>query len=390
MSEAVRALPRVVFVDDNELAGRSITSESLGVEDLDVVVRHPESVEPEDLSGADLVVVDYFLQHWPERDQVDSASRSPMNGLAVAVTLRSGLLPSHDERRTLNDLPERPVAFALVSGNLSEASFGLPDEVLPHVFARENNLEWAFRRQDLAREGGQQIASLAAAVAELPGQWSATDAESQLWRLLDLGPSTGGWASEAKVDVLNCRPPIHELSERSHGLVLLRWLLHRILPYPCFLLDERQLCARLRVDSLGSHSPAADSLPSALATYEYSGVLQGFLGRRWWRAGVEDWIFRSTDGQAGDSSAVAALSQSKGATVETPWLSPVLAIKGDLSRYREFNEIEATVRVRPDDWPPFADDAYALLSDVDLDSRLRALVDPADRHRLRDSRSVGE
>jgi hypothetical protein len=262
---------------------------------------------------------------------------------------------------------------------------------LPHVFSRENNLEWAFRTDDLLHDrGGRQMAVLAQAAARLPGQWPSqpTEAEQQMITMLGLVESSNeaafvqdgaSWQDEARHDVLNCRPPIHELSERSHGLSLLRWLLHRIFPYPCFLFDEQQLCARLRVDALAGGEATGQALVDILKPYSYVGALAGFSGSRWWRSGIEDWLFNETSGQSGSPSAVAELALRHGATRHRTWLRPVIVLNGDLARDPELAEVDQTVRVRPDDWPVFADDAFALKKAATEDPTLLALVEPNDR-----------
>jgi hypothetical protein len=381
---ATGAQPHVLFIDDDDRISPALLDQALRGYDLSVRLRHPEEAFADDLAWADLVVIDYFLTHWAERDETDSVARSPKDGLAVAATMRSTLLPSLADRYP-GAVLQRPVAFAVWSGHLSEASFGLPDVVLPHVFSRENNLEWVFRREALfAPEGGIQLSALAKAVTSLPEHWSnqVGEPERQLWQLLRLDSGAAPWAPEAEAEVLDCRPQLHELSERSHGLVLLRWLLHRIFPYPCFLLDEQQLCARLRVDALTGGDAETTDLRAELLPYEYTGALQGFPGLRWWRAGVEDWLFRMTNGDAGNSRAVAALAVRHGARAEREWLHPVTVIAGDLRRVDRLVEVEETVRIRPDDWPPYADDAFALRSDAEEDPGLRALVQPADRFLL--------
>ena len=373
-------LAHVLFVDDDERTSPSDLERVLRPFDIEVRLRHPEEVFSSDLSWASLVIVDYFLADWSDRDDVDSVARAPMDGLAVAATMRSTLLPPLDQR-TPGAYPDRPVAFALWSGHLSEASFRLPDVVLTHVFSRENNLEWAFRRDTIyLPEGAAQVAALATAVTSLPPSWPQrrSQAEKQLWDLLDLDLRLP-WAAEAQTEVLRCRPPLHELSERSHGMALIRWLLHRILPYPTFLLDEQRLCSRLRIDSLGEETNVSRSLREVLAPYEYRGALRAFLGRRWWRVGVEHWLFEVTGGDAGDSAAVAAIATGYGGTRSRDWLSPVTVISADLSTADELVEVEETVRVRPDDWPPYADDAFARRVEAEEDPELRALVDPADR-----------
>jgi hypothetical protein len=306
--------------------------------------------------------------------------------------MRSALLPSLDERGP-GSVPGRAVAFALWSGHLAQATFELPEVVREHVFARANGLEWAFdHKAVLDGDAGRQIAVLAHGVLGLPASWpprsDGTASQNQLWHLLNLQHSDGEatwWMDQARADVLDCHPPLNELSERSHGLVLLRWLLHRILPYPCFLLDEQQLRARLRVDALirpGTQRPSDSPLLTALRPYEYSGLLRDFIGPRWWRSGIEDWLYKVTDGRAGDAREVAQAALELGAICQHEWLRPVVVTTGDLARSNELVEVEETVRIRPDDWPPYADDAFARIEDVYRDPSLAVLVDPADRDLL--------
>jgi hypothetical protein len=150
-------------------------------------------------------------------------------------------------------------------------------------------------------------------------------------------------------------------------------------------LDEQQLCVRLRVDALEGGEINGPSLVEALSPYQYSGMLAGFGGNRWWRSGVEDWLFNQTEGQLGSPLAVAETAIRHGAVASRSWLRPVIVLNGDLERSTEFAEVDKTVRVRPDDWPVFADDAFALQDVAREDPTLRALVQPADRILLNSS-----
>lgn len=380
--------PRVLFIDDgsdtSELALRGLLSPA----GIDVTLRHPEEVSATDLKRSQLVVVDYFLRNWPERDDSEPA-RAPADGLAVASTLRSGLLPPLEGRETG---PERvpPIAFALWSAHLDEATFRLPTAVRNHVFARENNLEWVFRREEIVSgDAGVQLASLAMAVAELPGRWpgreSGEAAVDQLLELLGLDRRLP-WSERARSQLLANRPPVFELSERSHGLAIVRWLLHRVLPYPSFLLDRQYLAARLRIDELPDNSDAG--LWAALEECTYRGSLAAFAGQRWWRAGVEHWLWIVTDGRSGDPEVVADLARSLGGTSATNWRQPVVVIDAEYRRSPTFLEVDEAVRLRPDDWPPFADHAYADRMVARNEPSLAAIVDTADRHLLDDPKAT--
>lgn len=377
-------LPRVLFVDDGTSTTVGGLREVLGPERVALSLIHPEEVGDHDLLRSDLVVVDYFLDDWAERDAVSAAPRAPRDGLAVAAALRSRLLPPRDQRASgVADV--HPVAFALWSAHLEAATFQLPSAVRAHVFARENNLEWAFVRERITSgEAAVQLEELARAVKTLPERWPGRSAGQAAVDLLAsrLAVPERDWAELAVEQVLECRPPVFELSERTHGLVLLRWLLHRILPYPTFLLDEHYLCARLRLDAL-PENPAVELLQE-LAAAQYTGLLNNFDGRRWWRAGVEHWLWEVTDGRSGNPEAVRIAATRRGGVARREWHQPVVVTGPDLERRSDLLEIGDTVRLRPDDWPPFADEAYAEITQAKAEPSLAAIVDVADRDRLMD------
>jgi hypothetical protein len=78
------------------------------------IVRHPNDVTPGDLKQAKLILVDYKLDHWPERDNQHTPSLKPLDGIALIAVLRSNLA----------SLKAAPTAFALNSGMLEELSGG--------------------------------------------------------------------------------------------------------------------------------------------------------------------------------------------------------------------------------------------------------------------------
>lgn len=385
----------VLFIDDEETREKMAQIRELTDSGVLGRLRHPEEVDDMDLTWADVVVVDYFLEHWQERDGASSPARRPLDGIAAIASMRSSLLPKlHDRGK---GSPVRPVAFALLSGHLPEASFNLPTAVIRHVFSRENGIEWAFQRDEIGTAAfGNQLASLGDAVRLLSAgsPWRSEEAAVELDRLLGLtsveseGADARNWIDRARDEVLSCHPPIHELSARTHGLVMLRWLLHRVLPYPTFLLDENQLCARLRVDNLATPGTTRPNpLEDALREVEYVGALHQFHGRRWWRAGVEDWLYRRTDGNSGSSEAVARVAIDLGARRETAWQRPVVVIDESLAARPRFAEADEVVRVLPDDWPVYADAAYAAIEDVLASDLLASLVAPEDRDIVEDKRA---
>ena len=236
---------------------------------------------PADLKRAKLVLVDFRLDHWPERDHQPTLSLKPQNGRALIAVLRSNL-PL---------LKAEPVAFALNSGVLSDLSRGGGWVGREYAIARSLDLEWVFGKGGRREGFSLAVGSLADAVAALPIRWPASARLKDKILSLLCVPSKVRWRQSVSEAVDRSRLPHEILIKNSVGIALLRWLLHEILPFPTFLLDERYLAARLRMEP-GSFSDRIRSkegrnIRRALRSFEYRGALRQFAGVRWWRAGID-------------------------------------------------------------------------------------------------------
>jgi hypothetical protein len=116
----------------------------------------------------------------------------------------------------------------------------------------------------------------------------------------------------------------------------------------------------------------------------YTGILSGFLGDRWWRSGLEDYVWSLTQGQAKDvKSFHGTLEEQAGHELEAVRVNPALVpLNAALKPEDEFIAPEQAVRIRPDQWPAFADDAWTSIAAVRGDTMLHALVDYADLNRV--------
>ncbi|MGH7771819.1 MAG: hypothetical protein ACREQA_06235 [Candidatus Binatia bacterium] len=366
--------PRILILDDHEdeivlkrlkrTHGRAKVS-----------VLHPQEVELQDLLEVSLVLVDYQLDNWLERDEASSVALQPRDGLALVSVLR----------RQIHSQSDTPVAFAIFTGHIQKLAGPLPDEYRQHALARLNNLEWVFRKE---RVNVTQIVDLAAAVMKLPARWPTQPGKPirQLANLLGIQQNDDD-ADLILQDVEACQPPVHELSEWSHGLVILRWLLHRILPYPCFLWTTRQLAARLRIDydalrgQLNNSSPLSVKLNSC----KYNGILSDFLGARWWRVKIERLLWHITKGNSSDIDAVRHSIKKIARTslpASSPSDHPIVCLGSKFRPLRQFFSMDDAVRIRLDDWPPYADQAWTTIELAREHPRLRALVVGEDRHKL--------
>ena len=158
MTEVER--PSILVVDDEPDTLRDEMALRMGDRATGNVV-HPHDVKISHLEHADLVLVDYRLEKWEERDKQAAISLRPATGTALSALLREHVDRSERDRLT---------AFALHSGHLEDIQGRLPAVAVQHVIARLNNLEWAFPKTEPRRY--DQMISLANAVRQLPRRWA--------------------------------------------------------------------------------------------------------------------------------------------------------------------------------------------------------------------------
>jgi hypothetical protein len=220
---------------------------------------------------------------------------------------------------------------------------------------------------------------LAYAVQSLPKDWPHESSEKKdklLSELLDLHEEQD-WSDAALADVSKCHPPIMELSTWSHGLSFVRWLLHRILPYPCFLIDSRYTAARLRIThkSLLTSLELKEPLSEKLNAVEYSGILSSFSETRWWRVGLDSLIWDLTSDDPFSSKVLCAKIKELAPSAELIDIpNPVVCVDGDYRSTDIISDASDCVRLLPDDWPIFAEKGWARRSDVQEDERLKLVV----------------
>jgi len=201
-------------------------------------------------------------------------------------------------------------------------------------------------------------------------------------------PPRAAWHYRALDDVDRSYPPHDILVETSQGIALLRWLLHSVLPFPTFLLDYRYLAARLSIEPSSLRrilfSKQGAQVRKVLHRYEYSGLLASFSGPRWWRAGIEHWIWNETKGDPFSKPALQTLARAKMARALKPSQieKPVISLDDQFRPTDDLIELSSAVQIGPDGWPPFADAAWVSLDAAKSNSTLAALVTPPDRARL--------
>lgn len=319
--------------------------------------KHPRDVSEQDVYDADLIVIDQYLRDWTFTAETP-ATMHPRGGLAVAAVLRSQLEQSH-------------TPFVIFTGGLDDLGQQLPRAIRRPVLASSFGVEWVADRNDPRLV--DQLFELATGAESLPAGWDTHDSlDAAVARWLAI-PADAEWSSNALVDIHECRPQTTGAAGDSPGMVFLRWFVQQVLPFPTFLLDVPRAAVRLGVDPAEFETILAEdstTLGSRLAEARYEGHLASFLGPRFWRAGI-DWVLTASDSWVrGDASDSDALSELGGREVpvlgSAVWRVPV---DGDLELL-EPREIHELTRILPDHWPAFADDAYALVEDAEVDERI--------------------
>jgi hypothetical protein len=364
---------RVVYVDDNiEAAGvfedafRNFTA---------VDLREPEWRDKLEkaLDGAELIITDWDLADM-KKDPF-----FPADGKALNEVLRA----------KWRNNPANPL-YTIFSGRLDSIPNAEHHAGRPHILAQDLDVEWVGSK-DKANAFKKQLMLLCAAREQLRGHPLAETNVSDYWRnLFALSPEST-WVEAALEDIDRNQPPVQHLYGVSRDeRVFLRWLTRMVLPYPTFLLDSYEVALRLKLEPESTAvllSDQSSELSRGLIAVRYEGVLSGFMGERWWRAGVADWIWRATDGNPFEPNrlreALTAIGGGKVRPLEQR--DPVL-LRDERGRPTQEDLVaDATdaVRFQPDEWPASAPWPWTRISTVLKDPIMRAIVLPDDQHVLK-------
>jgi CheY-like chemotaxis protein len=361
---------QVLIVDDRPGEAallKTALSKMAGVE-----VRHPSEVDLDDVRKADLILVDYTLEDWPSRELAGELTQRPADGLAVI-----SILESHTSASA--------TGYALFSANLNRLSQKLASPHREHAIARLHNIEWAFAKSSDAGLLSIQVVSLAKALKSVSDLLLSEDAEAtQLGaqQLLGLDMSAP-WHEQGWKDVERCFPPLYELSQASHGRAFVRWLAHRVMPYPTFVMEAAYVGAALGFALPQANAQVPQQVQDFLEPALYRGALSDLIGTRWWRAGLEYILNERRASLDHPSELRASLAQEfKMDSLEAR--EPVVCVDNSYLP-TAISPIQEAVRIQPDDWPAFADPAWVRIEDAADDATLTALVVEDDRHLLEGS-----
>lgn len=334
-------------------------------------------------AAANLWVFDFFYTDDDERaDIVPNMVFGGASGMTVLKSWEGFFLDA------------RPVSM-LISGHLQRA-FG--EAVLPqrrHVLAAEHGVDWVAPKSQQGIETGDEIAMLAdaskqvrAAIRKIPDD----DATDTLMRRLTALPARQNWTNASLAQI--SRLPMPRLSGSSSGnaadralastRAYLVWMLHRVLPYASFLISDRQAAVRLGITLSGLETllTAVQETDHVrrLKKIEYQGVLKGFAGRRWWRAGIDLLVWETTNAGKGLRVELETLLKDEQAFLTV--VDPVVVSDADFIETDQVASSADCVRVMDEHAPPDTLPIWVLKSEVAADKRLRARVIFEDRELL--------
>lgn len=382
--------PVILLIDDEPDLQRGALR-SVDVIDHDLAacfkVYGPDEVTEAHLRSAHLVLVDYKLDKWEDNAPEAQLCKHVPNGLALIAIFQQRLMAMKGSHA---------VAFAIHSGHLPELTDPFSFEPRIHMLSRACNIDWAFEKEAKSglQDTLQKVRCLAEAVQRLPSSWPQSDPDKtreDAEQLLNLDRAKR-WADQAWSDVERAHPPLDELIHRVHGLLFVRWMLHRIMSYPCFLLDEHWLAARLTVTPASVREALTQGLGKLIQDAEYHGILAGINGPRWWRIGVEYALWQLGNGKSLGVEELRRLliHELKLPLKPTESLQPVVCLDTDFQPLDQLYDSNEAVRILPDDWPPYAEQGWATIELALGNKRTNGLVIEADRPRLENIVGNGE
>lgn len=370
---------RVLYVDDNLDTGRSRLDES-GVPYLE---KSPEGVITDDdiskaLEGIHIVLMDYDLH------EIDQGGGTPIDGIELLERFRATIRRHRQDGRAVPLLTIYTNEF----NKLAEQHDECPS--VEYMLARRANVDWVFKKQgpEVLHDPFKLQLMECLQALEFDLQDCGDDVEKQLSAFL-ARPEDFDWSQLALEQLLDARPPIHDLAGISGRTSVMRWLLQVALPFPGCFVDLNSVAVRLRLQPEALRTALNDApeseFSSLLSGCEYRGVLSNFFQKRYWKAGVDHIVWQATKGRSpANLDVYDSLTRMIGTVVpQLPEPSPVLVVSPETFVLTdEVVDLLDVVQIQPDLWPAGIEPPWIRLSEVMNDSTLRAMVVSKDRDRV--------
>ncbi len=318
---------------------------------------HPNEVSVQQLFKSDLVLIDYKINDWTAHLDCDVEIIIPADGLTLA----------HNIRRILAALPDKtPPAVALITNEYASAANPLPRTTQPYTLARLNGIEWVFRKEE---QLGAQVESLARACSpKLYSVLEGATTEERLEMLTSyLGIESESDKDDLVEDVAFCAPPIHDLLRWGDGISVLRWLLHRILPYPTMLVADTYIATRAQCNLAQLRAGLKANDNPTFRSAAYLGPGAALFSDRFWRSKLE----RLFSDHCPDGS-TKAIRRFLADTLDID-LDPCEEQSVELTSLErgygyDIGPLRDCTGAQIDDWPPYASSPWVLNNDTDINS----------------------
>ena len=259
-----------------------------------------------------------------------------------------------------------------------------------HTQATALGVDWLAEKNDAEEEA--VIERIAASLIETSEKLKSRSSLSDLLRIPEKS-----WAAIAERHIRTARPPSLQKDNSNSGDALqsdairsicrdaVTWALHVLFPYPGVLISDAQAAALLEVKLVGFRRWVSDTGKELVDECEYKGILSGHLGRRWWRAGIEDLLWQINDDASFDKGRIAkGLSSDDFTNVS----SPVVCHNEELVETEEIVSAEDCVRLAGFDFPSHVDPVWVKQELVLNNRRLTDLVVYDDLYRLEASDEI--
>lgn len=352
---------RVIDPNDGKLADQ--LSESIGSASL-ILLDHKfnNDAQPLSLRAADGASFVSHLRSWSRRE---SKALPPL------------ILFTSDEEAFANEIPQVGAAVP-ISGSFVGRE---------HLIAPALDVEWILHKSNDATP--EQISRLVRAAVDCQNAIGSNGTSlTELATLLDLSDDHA-WSERAKEDLRAARPPVTQAddaeSQPCGPSQVIRWLCHRALPFPGMLLSDLYAAWAIGVSLEVFQKMAMAPLDtsdwlSELDQGEYLGTLDGFIGRRWWKAGIDNLVWKldqESSNLGSRKQAIRSLAPgieigkfNSASSYVVTWTPELLE--------NEISPIEDAAQLRPPGWPAEALDPWILKSELHNDAILQSMIDTTD------------
>ncbi len=372
----------IVAIDDSEEDLRPSVPDDFELEVIDPGDEQLPTLLADAIGKASLILLDQKFNPEPQPLSLTAAdgasfvshlrawSRQHASGLAPVV------LFTNDSEAFENEIPAVGASVAL------KGSFvGREFQIAPAL-----DVEWVqYKAEDGVKERISGLANASIQAEEKIGNDGASLADLELFLCL---PEDAVWSESAQEGLRNSRPPISQKADgtsKSCGpSQVIRWMCHRALPFPGLFFSDLYAAWALGLDVdtfremtyLNVETEWLQDLQEA----EYCGPLNEFLGRRWWRAGIDYLVWKLDQEAVAQNDRLQALKKlALGLEVNnlTSSSTHVVVWSPDLLE-EDVASIEEAAQLHPPGWPAEALDPWILKDDLENDEILRAMIEQSD------------